>query len=124
MTANSDPHHDWFTPAGAIEISASALALARAFHEQVRKAVPDEDWVISFDWADSRSVRETGNGQWREVQPGLDLAAYERWKVPEQYVRRVGDTDIAVKIPTAEWEKSVERLIDVDESAFSGLILR
>lgn len=86
--------------------------------------MPNEDWVISFYWADSRSVRETDNSEWQEVQPGLDLAAYERWKVPEQYVWRVGDTDIAVKIPTVEWEKSAERLIDVDESAFSGLILR
>ncbi len=125
MTANSAyPPDDWFTPLGAVGISASAVDLARAFHEQVKKAVPEEDWVISFDWADSRSMREAQGSEWQEVQPGLDLAAYERWKVPEQYIRRVGETDIAVKLPSDEWEKSAERLIDTDEAAFSGLVLR
>jgi hypothetical protein len=51
-----------------LRISAAAIELARAFHEQVRKAAPDEDWVISFDWADSRSVRDKDNSEWRDVE--------------------------------------------------------
>jgi hypothetical protein len=68
VTTPPDPPGDWFTPPGRLRISAAAIELARAFHEQVRKAAPDEDWVISFDWADSRSVRDKDNSEWRDVE--------------------------------------------------------
>lgn len=120
----STPPEGWFTPPGTLRISDAALELAREFREQARQAAPDEDWVISFDWADSRRFREKGTNEWRDVGGGLDLTAYERWKIQARYIQKIDDVDIVVKIPAPVWERSAERLIDADESAFSGLVLR
>lgn len=53
------PDH-WFTPPGTLRISAAALVLAQRFHAEAKQAAPGEDWVVSFDWADSRRWREKG----------------------------------------------------------------
>jgi hypothetical protein len=118
------PPDGWFTPPGTLRISTSALELAREFRDQARESQPDEDWIVSYDWADSRRVREKGSNDWRDLGAGLDLTAYERWKIPEKHIQKTGDLEIVVKIPPQIWQKSKERLIDTDDTIFSGLILR
>lgn len=118
------PPDDWFTPPGKLRVSASALELAREFREQARQAAPDEDWIISFDWSDSRRIREKGSNEWRDIGAGLDLTAYERRKIRDDHIQRMEGMDIVMKVPAPVWEKSAERLIDTDETAFSGLVLR
>lgn len=114
---------DWFTPPGTVKVSASALDLARRFGDDARHARPDEEWIVSFDWADSRRVRRTDN-QWEELGEGLDLAAYERRKVPVGSTQTVDGVEFAVKIPSQICERSRERLIDRDDTVRSKLTLR
>jgi hypothetical protein len=119
-----DPPDETFTPPGTLRISQAAVALAREFREHARRAAPDQDWVISFDWADSRRVREKGTNDWREVGSGLDLTAYQRDKVKNEFVETIDDIDFAMRVPRSIWETSNQRLIDTDPAAFSGLTLR
>jgi len=118
------PPEYWFAPLGTLRVSASALQLARLFRDQAKQAVPDEDWVVCFDWADSRRVRTKGTNEWRDVGAGLDLTAYERWKISDTHIQSIDGVDIAFKVPPQVYERSAERLIDTDETAFSGLVLR
>jgi hypothetical protein len=118
------PPEHWFAPPGTLRVSASALQVARQFRDQARQAVPDEDWVVCFDWADSRRVRTKGTNEWRDVGAGLDLTAYERWKISDTHIQSIDGVDIAFKVPPQVYERSAERLIDTDETAFSGLVLR
>lgn len=120
----TSPPEEWFTPPGVVRISSSALELARAFRTQAIQTQPEADWVISFDWSDSRRIREKGANIWRDVGAGLDLTAYETHQVPSGVVQLVDDLSVAIKIPSQIWEASAERLIDTDERAFSGLVLR
>lgn len=78
----------------------------------------------SFDWADSRRVREAGTNAWRDLGAGIDLTAYEAEKVKAALTETLGGIRVAVKIPRTVWEAAGERLIDKDEAAFSGLALR
>lgn len=118
------PPEYWFAPLGTLRVSTSALQLARLFRDQAKQAVPDEDWVVCFDWADSRRVRTKGTNEWRDVGAGLDPTAYERWKISDTHIQSIDGVDIAFKVPPQVYERSAERLIDTDETAFSGLVLR
>jgi hypothetical protein len=60
---------------------------------------------------------------WRDVGAGLDLTAYARWKIRDDFIQRIEGMDIAMKVPAPVWEKSAERLIDIDEAAFSKIVL-
>lgn len=117
------PPDGWFTPPGTLRISASALELALGFLEQVRKADASQNWVVSYDWADSRRAREKGSNNWRDLGAGLDLTAYERWKIADKHIQKVRDLEIVVKVPPQIWQKSEKRLIDTDKQSFSGLVL-
>jgi hypothetical protein len=120
----TNPPDDWFTPPGTLRMSTSALQLARQFRAQAKGAEPDEDWIISFDWADSRRVREKGSNEWRDLGSGIDLTAYERWKIADKHIQTLAELEFVVKIPPRIWENSIERLIDTDADAVSGLVLR
>ncbi len=98
--------------------------LAHRFYGEAKQAAPGEDWVVSFDWADSRRWREKATNTWRDAGAGLDLTAYEHWKIADRHIRRLDELDVAVKVRAAVWEKAAERLIDADPAAFSGLVLR
>ena len=69
-------------------------------------------------------MREKGTNEWRDVGAGLDLAAYERWKISDTRIQSNDGVDIAFKVSPQVYERSAERLIDTDETAFSGLVLR
>jgi hypothetical protein len=114
---------DWFTLPGVVAVSPAALELARGFLEEARRTRPDEDWVVSFDWADSRRVRLPDN-RWEELGEGLDLAVYERVKVPPNVTTTVDGVEFAVKIADHIRERATERLIDRDDAVRSKLVLR
>jgi hypothetical protein len=115
---------DWFSPPGIVTVSHAAMALAKAFEAEARKNHPHETWIVAFDWADSRRVRDRGTNNWRDLGAGLDLAAYESWKVPAKNIHETEGFRFAVKIPGQILEASPEKLIDADATAVSGLVLR
>ena len=116
---------DGFALPGIVEVSAAALQMAREFGDQLRQQMPDQDWVVCFDWADSRQMRfPRPGGMMRELGPGFDLAAYERHKVPDEVLQNIEGATFAIKMPSRVWINSAKRLIDVDAKTESGLTLR
>ncbi len=125
MASNyTKPPFSFFAPPGTMRISASALQMAREFDEQVRRARTDSVRVIAFDWAISRGIRRRVDGPMEELGPGLDLVSFDRSEIPAEVIQRVEGVEFAIKVPSHIYEASVGRLIDVDETALSKLVLR
>jgi hypothetical protein len=122
----SKPPYSFYAPPGTVRVSAAALQLAREFAEEIAptRPEPEDDWVISFDWADSRFIRRVVDGPREELGAGLDLAASRRSDVPPDVVQIVDDLEFAIRIPRHVREASKERLIDYDETVLSKLTLR
>jgi hypothetical protein len=102
----------------------AALAEARKFSEDVRRVRPDDDWAIAFEWAESRIVRKPADGPRVELGAGLDLVVYERDQLPADVLALFDGVEIAIKISPHVYEKSRERLIDVDITHDGRLTLR
>lgn len=128
------PYSD-FAPPGTVKVSAAALEQARQFATEIREQAnlfsdkggrmrQIDDWVVSFEWADSRSVRRQAGGPREEVGAGLIISAHERSEVPPQVVQTAGDLEFAIKIPRRVWENSESRLIDIDETVLWKVSLR
>jgi hypothetical protein len=98
--------------------------MAREFDQQVRRVTSDRDWLVSFDWAFARSARSRPDASFEDVGPGLDLVTYARSDTPPELIQRVGGIEFAIRIPKDVHASSAEGLIDVDETAFSKLVLR
>ena len=113
-----------FAPPGAVEVSPAAWQMAREFDERVRRSKSYKEWVIAFDWADARSIRRRIDGPMEDIGPGLDIVAYDRPDVPPEAVQQRDGIAFAIHIPSRVYEASTERLIDVDETAFSKVVLR
>jgi hypothetical protein len=116
---------DGFTSPGLVKVSSAALRMAREFGDFLRQEKPDGDWIVGFDWADSRQMRfPRPGGAMQELGPGFDLAAYERGNVPHEVIQSIDGVIFAIKIPSRVWLNSAKRTIDVDASGKSGLTLR
>jgi hypothetical protein len=118
------PPYSFFAPPGVVRVSESALKLAREFAADIKRVRPDDNSVISFDWADSRFVRNRVDGPREDLGAGLDLAAYEPTDIPPGVTQIVDGIALVIKIPNVIYEKSPTRLIDTDEHRESKLILR
>ena len=116
---------DGFTLPRLLKVSAAALRMARDFGDFLKQDKPDQDWVVCFDWADSRQMRfPRPSGAMQELGPGFDLAAYERKNVPDEVMQAIDGVAFAIKVPSRVWLNSAKRLIDVDPRDSSGLVLR
>jgi hypothetical protein len=128
------PYSD-FAPPGTVKVSAAALEQARQFSKEIHeqgtpffddghRIRPINDWVVSFEWAQSRSVRRQATGPREELGAGLVISARERSGFPPEVIHTAGDLEFAIKIPRRVWEKSKLRLIDVDETVLCKVSLR
>lgn len=116
------PH--WFTRPGLVKVSKSALQMAEAFRREIQSRTPSGDWVVGFDWADDRRVRDKANGQWRVLGPGIDVAAYERRRLPDGFIHDREGFEYLVKVPDAALKDSATPMIDTDPASPTKLILR
>ena len=121
-----DAPHAWeLAGPGSVRVSVRALQLARDFAAEIERTRPGESRIVSFGWADARSFRQANQpGLWRHIGPGIDLAAYERRKLPEHALAIFGNMEIVFKIPAYILAVKTERLIDTDPDDRSKLILR
>jgi hypothetical protein len=124
MPSDSKDRLSLFAPPGVVSVSAPALEMARKFDKHVKSTRFGDEWVIAFDWAISRGIRRRVDGPMEELGPGLDLVAFKRSELPDEVVQQVEDVTFVIKIPGQVYEASSQRLIDVDEKAFSKLVLR
>ncbi|MBZ9600409.1 MULTISPECIES: hypothetical protein [Phyllobacterium] len=116
------PLPDGYQRPGVVSVSPAALKQAEDFLEAVRQLRPDEEWIAVFEWYTAQSYINKGETIEHDLGPGLGLGAAERRELPEEAIQSHGDSKFAVQIPAEILEKSVERLIDLDENA--QLILR
>jgi hypothetical protein len=119
-TNNSD---DDFTSPGVIKVSVAALRFARDFNN-VAKSKHRVDYVVAFDWAQSISIRRGPNEPLENIGACLMLGAYERRHIAPGFIQTVDGLEFAIKIPPNVWQKSAQRLIDVDAGQMFKLTLR
>jgi hypothetical protein len=119
-TQNSD---DDFTPPGILKVSPAALQYAREFVDTV-KGRQGRDWVATFDWATSISVKRGPNEPSKDIGACLTLGASERHEIPPGFTQTIDGVEFAIQIPREIWAKSVERLIELDKSLLFKLALR
>jgi hypothetical protein len=123
MTTSMTGDDSQFNPPGSVKVSPSALQLARDLDHTVRHGQRG-DWVVSFDWAPSVSVKRGKDRPAEEVGPCLMLGAYRRDQIPPSITQTIDGLEFAVKIPADVLDQSAERLIDADESLLFKLALR
>lgn len=123
MTTSSNDNTDSFTAPGIVKVSKAAIEFARDFRG-VAKSFRHGDYVVAFDWAQSVSVRKGPDQPLENIGACLMLGAYERRHVPSKFIQRADGFEFAVKIPAEVWEKSTQRLIDVDARQLFKLTLR
>lgn len=113
-----------FVMPGLIDVSSEALHLAKAFLKQAHEVQPNEDWVLTFDWADSRRVRASRGGPWRDLGAGLDIAVYRRQQIPANAIAEVEGVEIAFKIPRGVFDACRDKRIDVEPGGASRVCLK
>jgi len=112
-----------FTPPGVIQVSASALKLAREFQDTIRRTQRG-DWVVVFDWATSVEVRREPGATPEPIPDCVMLGASERRHIPARAIHVAGGIEFAIQIPKAIWQSAVQRLIDTDPTLLFKLALR
>ncbi|MDX2264075.1 MAG: hypothetical protein NW215_03780 [Hyphomicrobiales bacterium] len=91
--------------------------MAIAFMNKVDDMRPKHDFIVVFDWADSRRVRyPRDSNNWQELGAGIDLGVCERGHIPFNAVMSAEGLEFAVKIDERILARSAERIIDVDRS--------
>ena len=118
------PPLSYYAPPGVIRVSPEALKMARDLDYTIRRMRQVGDPLVSFEWSTGRSARPSPDAPWQDLGPGLGLGAGERADVPAEAIQTVEGLDLAIKVPADIYERSRERLIDVDSNAFEGLALR
>ena len=117
-----DPNHGLARP-GSVTLSPAALAKARALARQVGQTHPKSVWIVGFQWATSRKVRDKDSELEEDMGPGLTLGGWRRVEIPSEYVHRQDGLEFVVQIPEFVLAKSRLRLVDVDPAAFGGLAI-
>ena len=118
------PPLSYFAPPGMVKVSAAALEQARQFAEDINRVKPEDDCVITFEWAESRFMRRLVDGPREELGAGLVLVVHDRSDLPAEVIQTAGDLEFAIKIPSEVWRKSALRTIDIDETVLWKVTLR
>ncbi len=123
MSNDNERTLGWFVPAGTMRFSQAVLDIAADFHAAASKARPGEDWIVMFDWSDSRRFRVKGSNDWQDLGAGLDLAVYRRDQVPDWAIETGHAVALGCKIRPDAVERANDKLIDVDPDDPSRLML-
>ena|ERR1043165_4428200 len=115
--------HKEFVAPGVLRVSPEALKYARDFIETVTAAHGD-GYIAIFGWADMVTFKTEPNGPLQVVKDFIDLGAISRDQIPPDVIQTVDGVDFAIDTAPEILQRSVERLIDMDENAFAKLVLR
>jgi hypothetical protein len=121
MTAPLNLLDSVFVEPGSVDVSPAALEYAREFSGAA--AGQPGNHVVTFDWAQSVTVRPGPGKPLEDIGDCLMLAAYERNEVPSGFVHAIDGAEFAVRIPRDVLEASARRLIDIDERLLFKLVL-
>src|SRR3954451_21544879 len=106
-----------FTQPGILAISASALDVAKRFHEEALRDEPGQDWIVSFDWSDSRRMRRPNTNDWDDLGAGIDVTAYVREHVPASAIQLIDGLEVLISIPDHILQQSQRKRIDIEGDA-------
>ena len=115
--------HKEFVAPGVLRVSPAALNYAREFIEAVTAAHGDGNIAI-FGWTDMVTFKTDPDGPLQIVKDFMDLGGISRSQIPADAIETVDGLDIVIQIPLKILQKSVQRLIDMDETAFAKLVLK
>jgi hypothetical protein len=121
-TSNMIIHNGLVAP-GVLAVAPAALNYAREVIEAVTAAHGDGNMVM-FAWIDLQTSKTDPDGPLELVKDFLDVGAISRSQIPADAVQTVDGLDMAIQIPLAILQKSVQRLIDIDDNAFARLVLK
>lgn len=124
MPDYTKPPLSYYTPPGIVRVSPEAVKMARDLDYTVRRLPNVRDPLVAFDWSTRRSTRAGPDAPEVEHGPGLVLGAGERSDAPSEAIQTVDGLAFTVMIPREVYERSRERLIDVDKADVTRLILR
>lgn len=123
MSSRSKLVESVFIAPGTVDLSPAALKYARDFADEIADT-QGGNHVVTFDWAQSVTVRPKPDAPSEEIADCLMLTAYERSDVPPDFIRNVDGTEFAIRMPTEMVQASRRQLIDIDESLLFKLALR
>lgn len=112
-----------FAVPGVLRVSAEALTYARDFIESVT-AAHGAGYIAVFDWSTKVEYRTDPQAPLQTVYDCLGVGASSRSEIPPDAIETIDGFDFAIEIPLEALQKSVQRLIDVDENAFFRLVLK
>ena len=112
-----------FVTPGTLDVSAAALKYARDFIATVAAAHGD-NYVATFDWSQSVTVRTTPDATPELVDDCLMLGAYERSDVPPEAIQIVDGVEFAIRVPEEISQASARRVIEFDKNHFFKFVLR
>src|SRR5438477_6452746 len=115
-------HHQFIVP-GVLRVSAAALSDARHSIGTVTAAHGD-GYIATCGWADMVTFKTDPSGPLQVVKDFLDLGASSRDQIPSDAIQTVDGLDFAIDSAPKILQRSVERLIDIDENAFDKLVLK
>jgi hypothetical protein len=90
MTPGQQQLHDFtpndFAPNGTMKLDSNVIAEARAFLRDLLEYDPDSKWIVAFAWCYQRLMRKSGESQYVDEGPGIDLAGYRSTELPDYAV--------------------------------------
>jgi len=103
-------------PLGSVKLSAAVLTSVKAFMHQVRRDLPDDDWIASILWAADRRSKGPNDIDWINSGAGLTLGSFRRTEVPPDIIDKVGGVDIMFSAPDPSILKG--KTIDLEKGQF------
>ncbi len=98
-----------FVKQDQIKISDSAIHALNEFWKDMELFPQKSPMIVCFDWAESRSFRVSKTGGWTELGEGIDLVAYDKTDIPEEFVFQIGDIPVAVRLNEVYFSKSIQK---------------
>jgi hypothetical protein len=111
----------YFVTPGIVALTPAALALAKAFRDQV-PGIDSGTWIVTLSWANVRRMSDRKRGVTRDLGPGLDLGAHRSHQVPRAAVHVEDDLEYALQIPRDVVASAERKIIDVDPTSSPAAI--
>lgn len=122
MTA--DEYVNPFVEQGVLRVSHAVVEELRRYARERPIWPRDVPRLPTITWYDENRIRTPGTNQRRELGPGLMLGWSDTVKVPANCVHDAGGFEFAVEMHSHILARAKERLIDRDDAAPTGFVLR
>lgn len=123
MSTSSPDTIEYFNVVGTYRITPEALRLAGQLVHSASVSLPQNRWVICYEWFFSSRERRGKESPWIDKGSGLDIGGYRVGEVPSACVQILDGIAVAAKIPKEILDAAPARTIDVDPAGATSLRL-